>query len=176
MYVRQLKQFIRAVDQTFDERKWGFATVMEFLRVCQREGIFRLERDRRGQIRVFPGSALQTAPIVTASAAVAEQQLEANGNVYEAEPVESSDERIGPHRIRLADLTPVGPASSRTVEADRSEAQSPRSSRSTSSPRRQNRAARGKHRRPANPRRENQPARARRRRAAARDRAGCASR
>ena len=84
MYVRQLKQFIRGVDQTFDERKWGFATVMEFLRVCQREGIFRLERDRRGQIRVFSGSALQTAPIATASAAAAiEQQLEANGNVYE---------------------------------------------------------------------------------------------
>ncbi len=91
MYVRQLKQFIRGVDQTFDERKWGFATVMEFLRVCQREGIFRLERDRRGQIRVFPGTALQTAPITTASAAAAEQQLEVNGNVYDAEPVEISD-------------------------------------------------------------------------------------
>ena len=58
MYVRQLKQFIRGVDSTFDERKWGFGTVMEFLRVCQREGLFRLERDRRGQIRVFPGAAL----------------------------------------------------------------------------------------------------------------------
>ena len=61
MYVRQLKQFIRGVDSAFDERKWGFATMMEFLRVCQREGLFRLERDRRGQIRVFPGTALQTA-------------------------------------------------------------------------------------------------------------------
>jgi hypothetical protein len=89
MYVRQLKQFIRGVDQTFDERKWGFATVMEFLRVCQREGIFRLERDRRGQIRVFAGSALQAAPIMTASAAAEQQQLEANGNVYEAEPVDA---------------------------------------------------------------------------------------
>ncbi len=86
MYVRQLKQYIRGVDPTFDERKWGFATVMEFLRVCQREGIFRLERDRRGQIRVFSGSALQTTPIATASAAAAiEQQLEANGNVYEGD-------------------------------------------------------------------------------------------
>ncbi len=58
MYVRQLKQYIRGVDANFDERKWGFATVMEFLRVCQREGLFRLERDRRGQVRVFPGTAL----------------------------------------------------------------------------------------------------------------------
>jgi hypothetical protein len=90
MYVRQLKQFIRGVDQTFDERKWGFATIMEFLRVCQREGIFRLERDRRGQIRVFPGSGLQTAPAMAPSPAAAEQQVEANGNVYDAEPVETA--------------------------------------------------------------------------------------
>ena len=75
MYVRQLKQFIRGVDSTFDERKWGFATIMEFLRVCQREGLFRLERDRRGQIRVFPGNALQSAaPSGTGVAAAAEER------------------------------------------------------------------------------------------------------
>ena len=62
MYVRQLKQYIRSADPAFDEHKWGFSTVMEFLRVCQREGLFRLERDRRGQIRVYPGSALPAAP------------------------------------------------------------------------------------------------------------------
>jgi uncharacterized LabA/DUF88 family protein len=89
MYVRQLKQFIRGVDATFDERKWGFATIMEFLRVCQREGLFRLERDRRGQIRVFPGAALQGTATSTAVPAqvVDEQRPE---EIYEAEPVESS--------------------------------------------------------------------------------------
>ncbi|MSO56286.1 MAG: NYN domain-containing protein [Acidobacteria bacterium] len=59
MYVRQIKQYLRSVDSNFDEHKWGFATIMEFLRVCQREGLLRLERDRRGQVRVFPGAALQ---------------------------------------------------------------------------------------------------------------------
>ena len=59
MYVRQLRQYLRAVDGTFEERKWGFATIMELLRVLQREGVLRLERDRRGQMRVFPGAALQ---------------------------------------------------------------------------------------------------------------------
>jgi hypothetical protein len=29
---------------------------MDFLRACQREGVLRLERDRRGALRVFPGS------------------------------------------------------------------------------------------------------------------------
>ena len=89
MYVRQLKQFIRGVDQSFDERKWGFATVMEFLRVCQREGIFRLERDRRGQIRVFPGAALQSAPVSAPAAGTAEEPSEEAREIIEAEPIEN---------------------------------------------------------------------------------------
>ena len=59
MYVRQVKQYLRAADEGFDERKWGFATIVEFLRACQREGVFRLERDRQGVLRVFPGANLQ---------------------------------------------------------------------------------------------------------------------
>ena len=78
------------MDSAFDERKWGFATVMEFLRVCQREGLFRLERDRRGQIRVFPGTALQAASMSAGmpSQTTEEQRPE---EIYEAEPVASSD-------------------------------------------------------------------------------------
>jgi uncharacterized LabA/DUF88 family protein len=89
MYVRQLKQFVRGVDPAFDERKWGFATIMEFLRVCQREGLFRLERDRRGQIRVFPGNALQGAATSAPPVHVVEEQRP--DEIYEAEPVELSD-------------------------------------------------------------------------------------
>ena len=91
MYVRQFKQFLRGVDSTFDERKWGFATIMEFLRVCQREGLFRLERDRRGQIRVFPGSALQTASTVTQAGMPQHQPSEEIREVVEAEPVDDSE-------------------------------------------------------------------------------------
>jgi hypothetical protein len=32
---------------------------MDLLKACQREGFVRVERDRRGGLRVFPGSALQ---------------------------------------------------------------------------------------------------------------------
>ena len=89
MYVRQLKQFIRGVDQSFDERKWGFATVMEFLRVCQREGLFRLERDRRGQVRVFPGNALQAPSGAMTAGAVPQQRPDESRDAYDAETVES---------------------------------------------------------------------------------------
>jgi uncharacterized LabA/DUF88 family protein len=59
MYVRQAKQFMRNVDAAFDERKYGFGTLQDLLRACQREGLFRIERDRQGVIRLFPGNIMQ---------------------------------------------------------------------------------------------------------------------
>ena len=38
MYIRQAKQFLRNVDASFDERKFGFASLVDLLRACQREG------------------------------------------------------------------------------------------------------------------------------------------
>ena len=59
MYIRQAKQFMRNVDPTFDERKFGFASLVDLLRACQRDGLFRMERDRQGVIRLFPGTIMQ---------------------------------------------------------------------------------------------------------------------
>ena len=44
-------------DEGFDERRLGFGTIVELLRACQREGVFRLDRDRQGVLRVRPTSA-----------------------------------------------------------------------------------------------------------------------
>ncbi len=62
MYIRQVKQFLRNVDSTFDERKFGFGSLVDLLRACQREGLFRIERDRQGVMRVFPGNVMQPVP------------------------------------------------------------------------------------------------------------------
>jgi uncharacterized LabA/DUF88 family protein len=59
MYIRNVKQLLRAADSGFDERRYGFGGLMDLLRACQRDNIMRLERDRRGGLRVFPGAALQ---------------------------------------------------------------------------------------------------------------------
>jgi uncharacterized LabA/DUF88 family protein len=59
MYIRQAKQFLRNVDASFDERKFGFASLVDLLRACQRDGLFRIERDRQGVMRVFPGNIMQ---------------------------------------------------------------------------------------------------------------------
>jgi uncharacterized LabA/DUF88 family protein len=61
MYVRQLKQFLRGVDPTFDERRFGFETLGDLMRACQRDGLLRIERDRQGGMRIFPGSVGQPA-------------------------------------------------------------------------------------------------------------------
>jgi uncharacterized LabA/DUF88 family protein len=65
MYLRNVKQILRQTEGGFDERRYGFGGLMDLLKGCQREGFVRVERDRRGGLRVFQGSALQggAAPV-----------------------------------------------------------------------------------------------------------------
>jgi hypothetical protein len=58
MYVRQAKQYLRSAIDGFDERKYGFASVVDLLRAAAKEGVLRIERDRQGAVRVFPGQHL----------------------------------------------------------------------------------------------------------------------
>jgi hypothetical protein len=62
MYVRQAKQFLRGAIEGFDERKYGFASVVDLLRAAGKEGVLRIERDRQGAVRVFPGPNLAARP------------------------------------------------------------------------------------------------------------------
>jgi len=59
MYIRNVKQAMRAVDPTFDERRHG--NLVEILRAVQRDGVVRMERDRQGVLRVFQGPQLRPA-------------------------------------------------------------------------------------------------------------------
>jgi uncharacterized LabA/DUF88 family protein len=103
MYVRQAKQFMRAVDSTFDERKFGFGNLQDLLRACQREGLFRIERDRQGVIRLFPGNIMQPG-------AAREPEDEGGRDVVEAPAAESqqpwSDESPSMHAEPAMDESP----------------------------------------------------------------------
>lgn len=59
MYVRNAKQILRAA--AVDERRYGFTGLIDLLRACQRDGVIRLERDRRGGLRLFQGPAFDKA-------------------------------------------------------------------------------------------------------------------
>jgi uncharacterized protein (TIGR00288 family) len=58
MYLRNVKQFLKSADASFDERRLGFSGMRELVREAQRAGLFRMERDRQGVLRVFPGERL----------------------------------------------------------------------------------------------------------------------
>ena len=102
MYVRQVKQYLRGVDPTFDERKFGFQSLNDLLRACQKDGLFRMERDRQGVIRFFQGNVMKgaetargrgsidAADIAAAErlAAQAEAEMAAQKREREAEVVE----------------------------------------------------------------------------------------
>jgi uncharacterized protein (TIGR00288 family) len=58
MYLRNVKQFIKNVAPSFDERRFGFQSFLDAVRSGQRAGVFRLERNRQGILRVFAGPQL----------------------------------------------------------------------------------------------------------------------
>jgi uncharacterized protein (TIGR00288 family) len=89
MYVRQAKAFLRTVIEGFDERKYGFATVVDLFRAAGKEGVFRIERDRQGAVRLFPGAKLtagSSAPPAAYRGAESED-IEAAAEVVEGQPV-----------------------------------------------------------------------------------------
>lgn len=61
MYIRQAKQFLKGAIENFDERRYGFASVVDLLRAAAKTGVVRIERDRQGGMRVFPGATLKAA-------------------------------------------------------------------------------------------------------------------
>jgi hypothetical protein len=95
MYLRNFKQLLRAAEGGFDERRYGFMGLLDLLRAGQREGLVRLERDRRGGLRVFKGPALQQtgpSPAINPSQAVTEAEPEAGRlDTLDTQPVEAED-------------------------------------------------------------------------------------
>jgi hypothetical protein len=67
MYLRNVKQILRAAQ--FDERRYAFGGLMDLLKACQREGLLKVERDRRGGLRVFQSAGLRGGNAASASTA-----------------------------------------------------------------------------------------------------------
>jgi uncharacterized LabA/DUF88 family protein len=77
LYLRNVKQVMRACTPPFDERAYGFANLTDMLRAAHKENIVRMERDRQGVIRVFQGTSATSAtaePTETAAEPATEEQ------------------------------------------------------------------------------------------------------
>ena len=62
MYLRSFKQFLRSATPPMDERRYGVSSIYDLVRLAQRDGLLRVERNRQGILRIFPGERLnQTA-------------------------------------------------------------------------------------------------------------------
>jgi uncharacterized LabA/DUF88 family protein len=105
MYLRNVKQVLRQVDATFDERAYGFANLVELLRAAGKDGIVRVDRDRQGVIRVFQGSA---APAQVPSAPAGPSRPKVFDIEDELEEIE---------RIREANLRARAEAAARAAAA-----------------------------------------------------------
>ena len=85
MYLRNVKQILRQAEGGFDERRYGFGGLMDLLKACQREGFVRIERDRRGGLRVFQGLQLQGAATVPRHPILPQPDVE---DTFESQPIE----------------------------------------------------------------------------------------
>ena len=90
MYLRNVKQLMKSVDPNFDEKEYGFSSLLDVVRQCQRAGVFRLERNRQGVLRIFQGDELARPTAVapsTETPSVSPQEPEASA----AAPVPEAD-------------------------------------------------------------------------------------
>jgi uncharacterized LabA/DUF88 family protein/chemotaxis protein histidine kinase CheA len=74
LYLRTFKQLLRAQQPPFDERQYGISSTYDLARQAQRDGLFNIERNRQGILRIFPGErfpkpAGETGEITTPAAA-----------------------------------------------------------------------------------------------------------
>jgi uncharacterized LabA/DUF88 family protein len=69
LYMRHIRQALRAVDRNFDERQAGFHGILDLLHQAQREGWLRLQRDRKGVWRIFAVSPAASTPAEPGEAA-----------------------------------------------------------------------------------------------------------
>ena len=129
MYVRQAKQFLKTHIEGFDERKYGFASVVDLLRAAGKEGVLKLERDRHGAFRVFAGAKLSAVPAMPVD--VEETTIEVVEEVVAQETLAAEPVEEAP----IVEAETVEPAPAKTPRrrktAPKAKAEKPRARKST---------------------------------------------
>lgn len=105
LYMRQIRQGLRSVDASFDERRFGFRGILDLLHQAQREGWLRLQRDRKGVWRIF--SVAQPAPAAAAPAGSVPPVEGAPEAPIEAQAAGSTDFWESPEVVTVPPVTEV---------------------------------------------------------------------
>lgn len=123
LYLRNVKQVMRANNPPFDERAYGFANLTDLLRAAHKDNLVRMERDRQGVIRVFQGTS---APVVDVAASTPVREPEpiiitTGPEVVLDEPVrEPIDEDADPNDVNGNVAEPVEKDAAPTPEKGKS--------------------------------------------------------
>ena len=104
MYLRNVKQIFRQMAPPFDERAFGYGSLVDLLRAAQREGLVRVDRDRQGVVRVFQGSS----PVTPVAEPVSDVTAD----------VEVVEEAPAPEIVDAVDVTVIAGASETEAEPD----------------------------------------------------------
>jgi hypothetical protein len=126
MYLRNVKQILRQAPTPFDERAFGFGSLVDLLRAAQKENIVRVDRDRQGVIRVFQGSAPPGLPI-DESMPVDVEIVEAPPDIVEVnEPIEERPGLAATTETSVEVAEPVEPPAARPSRSPRARRPRPR--------------------------------------------------
>jgi len=122
MYLRSFKHFLRSADPFFDERRYGFSGIRDLARQAQREGLLRIERNRQGVLRIYPGDEFpqavpekppveEVAPVETAAVSEAVESVAVDAPSVLEPQAEASAESLFESPVEApAQELPVAPA------------------------------------------------------------------
>jgi uncharacterized protein (TIGR00288 family) len=125
MYVRQAKQYLRSTIDGFDEKNYGFASVVDLLRAAGKEGVLRIERDRQGAVRIFAGPKLAASPVQPIEA-----EPVAELPIVDAEPVAEVPVDVAVVTVPVEE-PPAKPARRRKASTPRADTDGPKPKRPT---------------------------------------------
>lgn len=119
MYLRNVKQILRQAEGGFDERRYGFGGLLDLLKALQRESYVRVERDRRGGLRVFQGQALQLATHSVPMDGLPQVDPALEAELAEAQAAgETIDPMVVTDRASIVEIPIVDDETTDTIEVD----------------------------------------------------------
>jgi uncharacterized LabA/DUF88 family protein len=77
LYMRHVLKALRAEEKDFKEQSYGFRNLLDLLHFGERQGVLRLERDRRGVLKIFPTAQAATPTAAEPAVVVGEPSVAA---------------------------------------------------------------------------------------------------
>ena len=96
LYLRTFKQFLRTLQPPFDEHQFGITSTYDLVRQAQKDGLLRVERNRQGILRIYPGEIFpREIPATVSGKPASDVKSEPEPRKLESEEPEKTDFESG---------------------------------------------------------------------------------